>query len=297
MIKNTQNDSLSEFEVNLQKLLGSVTVNAWRLFLRTPYTQATTPMIRGVWGRALRHVNRYLYDQVFVGQNQYGQNLPRYILRPAPPDPHTAPAIDWILFNVDQDFEKTLWRVWDMACVMGLGSQRHPFQIYRCESLTPDNSTKTKQWNSWTLIDVQCPFPGLSSSLPCVLRFDVPLRLVKKRQLMRSPEFEDLIIASLRRIATLSGMPRSPEYAHLIRAGRSSANQIHTLPWIGEKCNLVRWSAAQQKEVELFGITGSISLPNGVGIFWPLLAATQWCHLGKGTVFGMGQLQISCELS
>ncbi len=45
MTSNPQNDPLSEFEVNLQKLLGTIRVNAWRLCLRTPYTHATTPMI------------------------------------------------------------------------------------------------------------------------------------------------------------------------------------------------------------------------------------------------------------
>lgn len=77
-----------------------------------------------------------------------------------------------------------------------------------------------------------------------------------------------------------------------MRAARSVANQTVAQPWVGEKCNLVRWSAAQQREVELFGITGGISLPNGPGFIWPLLAAAQWCHIGKGTVFGMGQIRI-----
>ena len=84
----------------LQSLMDKVTVTAWRLFLQTPHIHATTPMIRGVWGRALRRVDRSLYDRIFAGANQQGHNLPRYILRPAPPDPNTAPAIDWILLGI-----------------------------------------------------------------------------------------------------------------------------------------------------------------------------------------------------
>ena len=30
-------------------------------------------------------------------------------------------------------------------------------------------------------------------------------------------------------------------------------------------------------------------LPDGPGPLWPLIAAATWIHLGKGTVFGMGQ--------
>ena len=247
-------------------------------------------MIRGVWGRALRRLDRNLYDHIFAGSNRQGHNLPRYILRPAPPDPDTAPAIDWILFDVDQCHERTLWKAWDMTCAMGLGANREPFRIHRREFLTPDN--RLTGCNSWTLGDVKWPLPGDPARIPCLLRFDVPVRLIKQGRLISAPEFGDLITASLRRIAGLAGMPRSAEYGDLMRATRSIANQTMAQPWVGEKYNLVRWSAAQQREVELFGITGALSLPNGPGFIWPLLAAAQWCHIGKGTVFGMGQIRI-----
>ncbi len=292
MKSNLQNDPCSEFEVNLQKLLGTITVNAWRLYLRTPYTHATTPMIRGVWGRALRHVDRALYDEIFIGSNQQSQNLPRYILRPAPADPNTAPAIDLILFNVDENCDQTIWKSWEMASVMGLGKNREPFRIRRRECLTSDNAIDGFNWNSWTLSDVQWPLPNPPESTPCQLRFDVPLRLIKKRSLLRTPEFSDLITASFRRIALLAGLQRSASYAHLIRTAKFLSSHTEAHPWVGEKCNLVRWSGAQQREVELFGVTGSIVLPNGAGAVWPLISASQWSHLGKGTVFGMGQIQI-----
>ena len=274
----------------LQSLMDKVTVAAWRLFLQTPHIHATTPMIRGVWGRALRRIDRSLYDQIFAGSNQQGHNLPRYILRPAPPDPNTAPAIDWILFDVDQRHERTLWKAWDMACAMGLGTKRNPFRIRKHKFLAPDNSLTG--WDSWTLGHVRWPLPEDPILTPCLLKFDVPLRLIKQSRLIQSPAFEDLITASLRRIAGLAGMPRSTVYGDLMRATKFVANHTVTEPWVGEKCNLVRWSAAQQREVKLFGVTGTISLPNGPGPIWPLLAAAQWCHLGKGTVFGMGQIHI-----
>lgn len=116
--------------------------------------------------------------------------------------------------------------------------------------------------------------------------------IIQPTPIISVPEFGDLIAASLRRIAGLAGMPRSAEYGDLMRAAKSAASQTTAQPWVGEKCNLVRWSAAQQREVELFGITGEVSLPNGPGFIWPLLAAAQWCHIGKGTVFGMGQIRI-----
>ncbi len=247
-------------------------------------------MIRGVWGRALKHLDSDLYEKVFVGVVPGGHNLPRYIMRPAPPDPDTAPALDWILFNVQQSHEKPLWRGWDIASGMGLGSIREPFGIRRRVFLAPDNVPPS--WNSWNLAEVDWPLKGDPCITPAILRFEVPLRLIRQRRLVATPGFSDIVLAALRRISALAGLGRSDQYRDLVRAVRAEAAKIDANAWTGERCNLVRWSAAQQREVELFGITGSIPLPHGPGFLWPLLAAAQWSHIGKGTVFGMGEIRI-----
>ena len=64
-------------------------------------------------------------------------------------------------------------------------------------------------------------------------------------------------------------------------------------PWHGERRDLVRWSGAQRREIDLHGVSGSLELPGGPGLLWPLFAAACWTHIGKGTVFGLGQLRIS----
>ena len=274
----------------LYSLFSKVEVTAWRLLLHTPQVFATTPMIRGVWGRALKHLDNDLYNHVFAGKTTQGQNLPRYIIRPAPPNPETAPALDWILFNVEPCYEQILWRSWDMACGMGLGQKREPFSIRERRFLSPDNVSP--RWNAWTLAQATWPLPGDPALTSCVLRAEVPLRLIKRSQLIRFPEFTDLVIASLRRIAGLAGMTRGERYRDLVRDVRCEAKQTIADRWVGEKCSLVRWSAAQQREVELFGVTGSITLSEGVNHLWPLLAVTQWSHIGKGTVYGMGEIRI-----
>jgi len=52
--------------------------------------------VRGVWGCALRHVDVEAYQRIFASDGAAHRRLPRYILRPAPPDPATAPAVEWI---------------------------------------------------------------------------------------------------------------------------------------------------------------------------------------------------------
>jgi len=274
----------------IQLIMSKVQVSAWRLQLHTPLVHATTPMIRGVWGHALRQIDRSLYDLAFAGVNNTGQNLPRYILRPAPPDPLTAPALDWILFGINQSHEPALWRAWDKACAMGLGPDRVPFQIWKRRLLAPDNLPTAAR--AWSLPEVTWPLPDDPASTPCVLKCEVPVRLIKRKQLIAAPTFVDLITGAVRRIAALAGLPRSEAYADIMRAAKSVARRTLAEPWVGEDCQVVRWSAAQQKEVKLYGVTGAMALPNGPGSFWPLLAAAQWTHIGKGTVFGMGELRI-----
>ncbi|WP_162800768.1 hypothetical protein [Acidibrevibacterium fodinaquatile] len=45
--------------------------------------------------------------------------------------------------------------------------------------------------------------------------------------------------------------------------------------------------------MELRRITGALALPHGPGPLRPLLVAVSWIHLGKGTVFGLGQMLIA----
>jgi hypothetical protein len=62
--------------------------------------------------------------------------------------------------------------------------------------------------------------------------------------------------------------------------------------WQGRRLDLLRWSARQQAEIDLYGVTGVLDLPEGPGVLWPLLAAACWLHLGKGTTLGLGELQV-----
>ena len=64
-------------------------------------------------------------------------------------------------------------------------------------------------------------------------------------------------------------------------------------PWRGRPLDLLRYSGARKQEVELRRITGALALPHGPGPLRPLLVAVSWIHLGKGTVFGLGQMLIA----
>ena len=79
--------------------LNSVSLLPRRLLLATPGVEASVPMLRGAWGAALHDLAPAAYRAVF-GTADDGQGPPPgYLLRPAPPDPRCAPAVDFFLIG------------------------------------------------------------------------------------------------------------------------------------------------------------------------------------------------------
>ncbi len=268
----------------LKFLLSGVQIKAWQLRLETPEVQATTPMLRGVWGRALRHLDEKAYRRVFTGDPLGHRRILRYILRPAPPDPATAPAIEWILLGVEEHLEDVLWRAWDVAAGMGLGPQRVPFRIRARLPLGAD---------CWNLAAADWPLPGCPATTPCRLHFPTSVRLLRRGHLLTAPNAEDLAKAAVRRIAGLAGITGGADYSYLIQAVSQQAAGLEAALWRGQRLDFVRWSASQQRELNMHGVAGDLSLPTGLGPLWPLFAAACWTHIGKGTIFGLGQLHIT----
>lgn len=136
---------------------------------------------------------------------------------------------------------------------------------------------------------------GEPASTPCRLHFLAPVRLIRRGTLIEAPGLADIATAAARRAAGLAGEDRGEPYRNLIRGVQHEAAGLTAGPWRGERSDLVRWSAAQQREIDLYGVTGGLELPVGPGRLWPLLAAAGWTHIGKGTVFGLGQLCLTAD--
>lgn len=278
----------------LRAALGAVAVLPRRLSLDTPGVLATVPMLRGVWGAALRRLDPAAYDAVFEGAGPAHDRQPAYVLRPAPPDPADAPAVEWILFGPAIAHDETLLRAWDVASGMGLGRERHGFRVKARRTLGPDGRVAASPLDGgWTLDRAAWPLGGAPASRPCRLLFPAPLRLTRRGELIAAPTLADLAVAASRRLGAYLG---EDERAAL-RGFRASLLEVAKAqparPWQGRRLDLVRYSGRQKREVELRGVAGHIDLPQGPGALWPLLAAAQWLHLGKGTVHGLGQLMVA----
>ena len=272
----------------LLDILERIRFSAWRIELDTPCVHATTPMLRGVWGRALKFVDESAYLDVFEGVGPTSHRIPKYIIRPAPPDPATAPAIDFILLNVESSMEKVLWRAWLVANGMGLGAQREPFRIrQRVPLISMDQHA-----NVLDLLARDWPLHGRPAEAGCRLAFSTPLRILRKGKLLEAPSLSDIVVAAGRRVAHVAGVDRGSLYRDFLTWIRDEAGRMESSPWQGERADLIRWSAAQKREVALYGVTGNLVLLRGPAALWPLLAVVRWLHVGKGSVFGMGQLEI-----
>ena len=278
-------------EKRLRALLDGVLVLPQRLSLRTPGVLATAPMLRGVWGAALRSAHPALYDQIFVG-GRGANSTPLYIVRPAAPDPADAPALDWILFGDAVRSHPRLIAAWRQAAARGLGSERRRFAIRRVRTYLADGSlsdSPSSPATCWSLSQATWPLP---SDAPCRVTFRAPLRILRRGNLVSPPTLADLTVAAFRRVVALLRPARLPALAGLQSETLATARKMSAEGWEGERLDLRRWSGRQQRELQLRGVTGRIELPAGPGSLSPLLAAAQWAHIGKATTVGLGQLTV-----
>jgi hypothetical protein len=278
----------------IQTILSQVRILPRRLSLVTPGVRATVPMLRGVWGAALHDLAPEAYCSVFLGQGAAHERVPLFVLRPAPPSAEDYPALDWILIGDGLNYDAALLRAWDIASGMGLGPARRRFHIRALRSLDPAGNllSAARESSGWPLFQAVWPLAGTPDSKPCRLRFPAPLRLLRLHRLIEQPTLPDVVVAALRRLEAFLPSPASEALARIKRALVEQARTRPAVSWHGRRLDLVRYSARQKTELEMRGVSGYLDLPDGPGPLWPLLAATQWLHLGKGAVVGMGQLVV-----
>lgn len=264
-----------------------------RLSLTTPGVRATAPMIRGVWGAALRGMDRMAYDAVFASGEGEDKG-PSYIIRPAPPDPADAPALDWILIGKAAEHDQVLLDAWRRAAEMGLGKKRRPFTLRSIRRIEPDGMPGGSDGDGagWPLGRAQWPIEGDPATAPCRLVFPAPLRILRRKRFVENPTLKDIVVAAARRVEQALPTPLDGVFREFRPLLLELAENTPAGGWRGGRLDLVRYSASQEKELVLHGVSGWLDLPSGPGQLWPVICAAQWIHAGKGAVIGMGQLRI-----
>ncbi|MBD3167614.1 CRISPR system precrRNA processing endoribonuclease RAMP protein Cas6 [bacterium] len=270
----------------LHEALAAIRVVAMRMHLHTPDVEATVPMLRGVWGAALRRQSLALYRDVFEGRSGE-EDQPRYIVRPARPYVMPRPAVEFVLINPEPDNVPDLLFAWEDALAKGLGKQRVPALTVWRYPLRPDVQPSVRHTDGFTLKDANWP---LSSDVPCDLHLVSPLRILRNKTLVEQPTLHDLVVATLRRIEAYCPPALGKELAGHRNDFLAISDDFPTGTWQGRRRDFQRWSARQGREVEQEGVVGTLPLPAGSGPLSELLAAALWLHIGKGTVMGLGQV-------
>lgn len=197
-----------------------------------------------------------------------------------------ARALPYVLLAVDQ------------LAVRGLGPQRVPFSVSRIEAVdgTPlyvDGRPDLGRLSARELTDQDVALPGATDEPATLrLRFLTPTRLVADGQMVDRPTPDLLAAALARRVAVLSelygGGASLPPHERLMDVARQARLAETSLQWMA----LRRFSTRQKATVSMGGFVGTVVLEGVPAELRWLLAWGEVLHVGKGTVFGLGQYQI-----
>ncbi|MCL4217507.1 MAG: hypothetical protein KJ052_10960, partial [Candidatus Hydrogenedentes bacterium] len=153
-----------------ESLFDSLRVLPRRLILANVPEEATLPMLRSVFGAALRPLSAAAYDAIFERPEKGHQRAQRYCIRLAKCLDDSTWEIDWICFGHEAiQYDEVLLRAWDIASGMGLGKRRERFHIVDRQLLGPDEHDTSRQriTRGWTLGSASWPLPSDRGPAPC----------------------------------------------------------------------------------------------------------------------------------
>lgn len=183
----------------------------------------------------------------------------------------------------------------------GLGSGRRRFRLEEVTwedaagRFTPGYSAgQGAASHAWS---VAAP-PRLPPTTPAladqaVLRFLTPTRFKSDGRLADRFTFRDLVFRMLRRtleIAHFHAPATTPDWHfHPYLEAASVVQIVHRdLRWHDWE----RWSNRQRTSMRLGGFVGEVRVEGPVGQFAPLLRTAEVLHVGKGTTFGLGRVEV-----
>lgn len=136
--------------------------------------------------------------------------------------------------------------------------------------------------------------PQKAEKVRIVLR--TPLRIKDNGDLVTTIEFHHLARSLMRRASSMMlfhhGTNLDIDYAGLAYKSRSIKRTKDLTEWY----ELERFSQRQGGKMKMGGVLGEITYEGDLGEFLPLLEFGRWAGAGKGSVFGLGQMDyVICE--
>ncbi len=223
--------------------------------------------------------------------------------------------LDLILIGSAVDFVPYLvFSIFQMGH-SGLGARRHPFELSAAYCFQPGHESQDHGAHSdatshenWRLLydgaSQQILFTPLPLHLNCgnhanqtlaevSLKFLTQTRLKFGDDLTMDFTFRMLVFKMLRRVLELAYFysPQAEinwEFHDLLVAANDVQIAKRNLQWV----DYDRYSNRQQAKMKLGGFIGDLTLSGDLAPFLDLLAYSEVLHVGKGTTFGLGRVEV-----
>lgn len=187
----------------------------------------------------------------------------------------------------------------------GLGYQRKSFQLKKVccydpftkiEQLVFDGE-KNKVYKTHHVLHGQRLWENVPREAEKVrIGLRTPLRIKENGKLVTTIDFHRLARSLLRRASSLMhfhhGTNLEINYTGLAEKSRSIKRVKDLTEWY----EIERFSQRQGGKMKMGGVIGEVTYEGELGEFLPLLEFGRWAGVGKGSVFGLGQMDyVICE--
>ncbi len=204
---------------------------------------------------------------------------------------------DLLLFGRAVELQPFAVMAIDRMASHGLGVRRHPFRLEEISyqdaigDFQPGYRRGVRRWPG-RVEPILPPCNGLGAER-LKLRFLSPTRIKVRKRLIEDFDFETLAFRMLRRALEIAhfhvpGQTVDWEVAPLMERAAGVRVAESRLWWHDWQ----RYSNRQRCKMKLGGFVGEAVIEGELEPFAPLLRTVEVIHVGKGTTFGLGRLEI-----
>ncbi len=200
---------------------------------------------------------------------------------------------DMTLLGVASEGASLIIQVLQQIENLGWGAARIPFKLIKIS----DATTNQLIWyeNMLWLKNARPKQLVCSERMTTLvfIHFPAPLRLQKSKQLITTPEFEDIIRAITRRAALISHAYTGYKLEWDDKAILEEAAKVQTVSCSWERSYFKRYSMNQKNNnLEMDTITGFVCYQGNITPFTPLLEVGKVLHIGRNPTHGFGYYTI-----
>lgn len=187
----------------------------------------------------------------------------------------------------------------DGMAANGLGVRRHPFRLEEirwqdAQGYWRSGTTRSgRRWCWPGRVEAVLPPSNGFTANRLTLRFLSPTRIKVRNRLIQDFRFETLALKMLRRALEIAhfhvpGQAVDWQYRPLLERARQIRVVESRLLWYDWQ----RYSNRQRRKMMLGGFVGDVVVEGDLEPFAPLLRTAEVIHVGKGTTFGLGRMEI-----